>query len=91
MDIFSGSENEDNSKVSYASGVLARLLSLVGHVALRQLVHLDVEVFGEMKRRRAIQEQKSYEKTPASKRPNQSTKVRVQRTRYEECLMIIKR
>ena len=64
--------SDDSSTISYASGVLARLLSLVGHVALRQLVHLDVEVFGEMKRRRAIQEQKAYERTPASKRPNQT-------------------
>ncbi|XP_053379231.1 condensin complex subunit 1-like [Mercenaria mercenaria] len=60
-------EKEDEEKVTFASGVLSRLLSLVGHVALRQLVHLDVAVFGEMKRRRAIQEQKDWIQTPASK------------------------
>jgi condensin complex subunit 1 len=60
-------KDDEADKVSFASGVLARLLSLVGHVALRQLVHLDVAVFGEMKRRRAIQEQKDWIQTPASK------------------------
>ena len=58
---------QDAQPVQFASGVLARLLSLVGHVALRQLVHLDLSVFGEMKRRRAIQEQKDWIQTPASK------------------------
>ncbi|XP_060583069.1 condensin complex subunit 1-like isoform X2 [Ruditapes philippinarum] len=60
-------KDDETEKVGFASGVLARLLSLVGHVALRQLVHLDVAVFGEMKRRRAIQEQKDWIQTPASK------------------------
>ncbi|KAL4220856.1 meiotic chromosome condensation [Mactra antiquata] len=60
-------EKTEAAKASFASGVLARLLSLVGHVALRQLVHLDVSVFGEMKRRRAIQERKDWIQTPASK------------------------
>lgn len=62
----------ESQSVNLASGVLARLLSLVGHVALRQLVHLDLSVFGEMKRRRAIQEQKDWIQTPASKRPKVS-------------------
>lgn len=60
-------DSEGTESLAFASGVLSRLLSLVGHVALRQLVHLDVEVFGEMKRRRAIQEQKEWIQTPASK------------------------
>ncbi|ESO89837.1 hypothetical protein LOTGIDRAFT_61640, partial [Lottia gigantea] len=47
--------------------VLTRLLSVSGHVALRHLVHLDSNVFGEMKRRRAIQEEKK-EKEQANKK-----------------------
>ncbi|XP_052761140.1 condensin complex subunit 1-like isoform X1 [Mya arenaria] len=66
-------KDQEESSASFASGVLSRLLSLVGHVALRQLVHLDLAVFGEMKRRRAIQEQKEWIQTPASKRPKDST------------------
>ncbi|XP_052287084.1 condensin complex subunit 1-like isoform X2 [Dreissena polymorpha] len=62
-------QKDETQVATFASGVLARLLSLVGHVALRQLVHLDLAVFGEMKRRRAIQEQKDWIQTPASKRP----------------------
>lgn len=62
----------ESQSANLASGMLARLLSLVGHVALRQLVHLDLSVFGEMKRRRAIQEQKDWIQTPASKRPKVS-------------------
>ena len=59
---------DKKDSVSFASGILARLVQLVGHVALRQLVHLDLSVFGEMKRRRAIQEQKEWIQTPASKK-----------------------
>ena len=38
------------------SGVLSRLLSVCGHVALRQLVLLDCDLFNELKRRHAVQE-----------------------------------
>ena len=37
--------------------MLTRFLSLAGHVALRHLVHLDVAVFGELRRRQRVQEQ----------------------------------
>ena len=37
--------------------VLARFLSLLGQVALAQLVHLDVDVVGELKRRRRVREE----------------------------------
>jgi condensin complex subunit 1 len=39
-----------------SSGVLSRFLFVCGHVALQQLIHLDVAVFGELKRRRALSE-----------------------------------
>ncbi|KAK3602734.1 hypothetical protein CHS0354_017179 [Potamilus streckersoni] len=44
---------------SCPSGLLVRLISIVGHVALKQVIHLDVAVFGELKRRRAFQEDKA--------------------------------
>jgi hypothetical protein len=53
---------------SSATVILTRLISVAGHVAFRQMVHLDTFVFGELKRRRAIQEQKKDIKTPRSDR-----------------------
>ena len=46
------------SKLGCPAAILTRLLSLAGHVALRQLVHLDMDVFGEIKRRQAVQEER---------------------------------
>ena len=40
------------------SGILARLLSVVGHIAFKQLYHLDVSTNNELKRRESIQEEK---------------------------------
>eukprot|EP00058_Branchiostoma_floridae_P028443 XP_002613934.1 hypothetical protein BRAFLDRAFT_283981 [Branchiostoma floridae] len=42
-----------------SSGVLSRLMALAGHCALRQLVHLDVALTGELKRRRMLQEERN--------------------------------
>ncbi|EDO34797.1 predicted protein, partial [Nematostella vectensis] len=42
--------------MSCPSAVLARFLTVVGHVALRQLIHLDVTILREIKRRQGIQE-----------------------------------
>ncbi|XP_078617056.1 condensin complex subunit 1-like isoform X2 [Branchiostoma floridae x Branchiostoma japonicum] len=42
-----------------SSGVLSRLMALAGHCALRQLVHLDVALTGELKRRRMLQEERT--------------------------------
>lgn len=53
---------------SSATVILTRLIAFAGHVAFRQMVHLDTFVFGELKRRRAIQEQKKDMKTPKSDR-----------------------
>ncbi|XP_055958438.1 condensin complex subunit 1 isoform X2 [Patella vulgata] len=57
---------------SLSNVTLTRLLSISGHVALRQLVHLDNSVFGEMKRRRAIQEDKK-EKEQNKTKPRSSS------------------
>ena len=42
--------------IECSSAVLSRLLAFAGHVALRQLIHLDGDTFGEMTRRNAVQE-----------------------------------
>ncbi|XP_046579520.1 LOW QUALITY PROTEIN: condensin complex subunit 1-like [Haliotis rubra] len=46
---------------------LCLLLCLAGHVALKQLVHLDVSVFGEVKRRLAVQEERNNRKSSGKK------------------------
>ena len=45
------------------STMLSRLLSAAGHVAFRQLVLLDCDVFNELKRRREVKEKKSSSTT----------------------------
>ncbi|KAJ8320625.1 hypothetical protein KUTeg_002212 [Tegillarca granosa] len=68
----SSQEKNSDEGSTYSSVILTRLLSVVGHVAFRQLVHLDTSVFGELKRRHAVQESKKdsaretkkHDKTP---------------------------
>lgn len=45
--------------------LLTRLVSLAGNVAFGQMIHLDNNVLGELKRRRAVQEEKK--KKPSRK------------------------
>lgn len=58
-----GVSSPDPPTVGCPAGFLTRLLSLAGHVAFRQLVYLDCDLFGELKRRHAIQEEKKERKT----------------------------
>lgn len=56
---------------------LARFVSVCGHVALKQLVHLDVAILSELKRRAAIKEESEQHKNRKSKRSDRfSSKVR---------------
>ena len=50
------------------AGVLARFLSLSGHVGLRHMVHLDVGILGEIKRRQVIEENEKEKEKQANKR-----------------------
>jgi len=50
-----------------SSLLLSRFLFTCGHVALQELIHLDVAVFGELKRRRAVCEANKQSKTGAGK------------------------
>ncbi|KAL5015272.1 hypothetical protein ScPMuIL_009542 [Solemya velum] len=73
------SKDEENGSLGTgakcSSGVLARLFSLAGQVALQQLVHLDLSVFGEMKRRIAKQEEKKNKK-PTKSITDTATKIK---------------
>jgi len=45
-----------DAEITCPSLVVARFVFCCGHVALQELIHLDVAVFGELKRRRAVSE-----------------------------------
>ncbi|XP_072035794.1 LOW QUALITY PROTEIN: condensin complex subunit 1-like [Amphiura filiformis] len=55
-------DGEPENTFSCSSGILSRFLALSGQVAFQQLVHLDVMVLGELKRRRNIQKQREKNK-----------------------------
>lgn len=58
--------------VKCPTAYVTRLLSLVGHTALRQLIHLDVSTFGEMKRRHQMQEGKGAKQGTSASARNRS-------------------
>ncbi|KAK7496786.1 hypothetical protein BaRGS_00011995 [Batillaria attramentaria] len=59
----SATAEEKEGEVSTAlSGMLTKLLSLAGQVALQQLVYMEVGVLGELKRRNSLQEDKQSKK-----------------------------
>jgi len=50
-------KNEDyNQSLSVSYIVLSKLLYIIGHVAIRQMVHLDVSIYKELKRRNIVRE-----------------------------------
>jgi len=57
-----------------SSLILSRFLFTCGHVALQELIHLDVAVFGELKRRRAVCEASKQSKTGAGKPSSKSAR-----------------
>ncbi|XP_013415078.1 condensin complex subunit 1-like isoform X2 [Lingula anatina] len=78
-----------NKEFTCPSGVLTRLLSLAGHVALRQLVFLDNSVMGELKRRNMLREadsgkKKSKDTTVNTTASSNTTKDTTQQESIEE-------
>ena len=61
------------SPFSCQSGVLARFLSVSGHVALCQLVHLEGGVLGEIKRRQEVLETEREKERQAKKTKKKDT------------------
>lgn len=56
--------------------VLTHLISLAGDVALQQLVHLELSVSAELRRRRVLGEEREAKEKAASKTKGQNDKVR---------------
>ena len=60
--------------------VIQRLISIIGHISLCQLNHLDVSVLSEMKRRKTIRETKAEEKLKSMKKNTGSNQRRQSKT-----------
>lgn len=70
MDITEKSQlmNKENNQASSVScTVLCKLLYLVGHIAIRQMIHLDMSVYKELKRRNAVRKTQGKSKKQASR------------------------
>ena len=81
--IFKKDEETDNlplTGLSVEMFVLSRFFSVVGHVALRQVTHLDTFILTEMKRRNHLQEEhdqkKKDNKSKKSSHKRRSSKLR---------------
>ncbi|XP_067402039.1 condensin complex subunit 1 isoform X1 [Emydura macquarii macquarii] len=69
--------------------LLTHLLSLVGHVALQQVVHLERAVSAELRRRRVLGEEQEAKKHVANSTKEQSTKSIENETTMEEDLGLV--
>lgn len=59
---------KESSQVSEVwSIVLSKLLYIIGHVAIKQLAHLDVSIYKELKRRNTLREMQGKKKKRISK------------------------
>lgn len=58
----------ENGELEVATPVLTRILITAGQVAMRQLVHLDVHVYSELRRRAKVREEKQEAASTQRKR-----------------------
>ncbi len=66
---------EDAANTKVDSLMTRRLVSVVGHLAVCQLNHLDVAILGELKRRKALRDEKKEAKpTPSSSKKGKKRK-----------------
>lgn len=66
---------KESSQVSEVSSiVLSKLLYIIGHVAIKQLAHLDVSIYKELKRRNTLREMQGKKKKRISKVTSDKTK-----------------
>lgn len=53
---------ETNEASSVSCTVLSKLLYIIGHIAIRQMIHLDMSVYKELKRRDAVRKMRKSKK-----------------------------
>ncbi|XP_057379225.1 condensin complex subunit 1-like [Daphnia carinata] len=73
----------ENGELEVSSTVLTRILVVAGQVALRQLIHLDVHVYSELRRRARVREEKHEESTKLKRNLIQSASRRRLSTRLQ--------
>lgn len=87
---------KESSQVSEVSSiVLSKLLYIIGHVAIKQLAHLDVSIYKELKRRNTLREMQGKKKKQISKATldnrtksaNSSTNRRISRVSKESSIL----
>ena len=61
-------QNGFSDEIKIDSEILARFISLVGTIALNLLVHLEINIFTEMKTRNAIREEKENKRSSTNRR-----------------------
>lgn len=71
----------ENGELEVATTVLTRILVVAGQVALRQLIHLDVHVYSELRRRTRVREEKQEESSKQKRNLLQSASRRRLSTR----------
>lgn len=64
---------EANEESSASCTALSKLLYVIGHVAVKQLVHLDVSTYKELKRRNTVREIQGKSKKHAASRSVSAT------------------
>ena len=63
-------ENVAEELCGLSSAILTRFVFVCGHVAFNELIHLDVAIFGELKRRHALMEEKKQKGKGLKNKPN---------------------
>ena len=58
---------EETGELEIASPVLTRMLVIIGQIAVRQYVHLEVHVYSELRRRARIREERDNDKKKKNK------------------------
>jgi condensin complex subunit 1 len=77
----------ENAELEVPTTVLTRIFVIAGQVALRQLIHLDVHVYSELRRRARVREEKQEETSKQKRNLLQSASRRRISTRpqQEQC------
>lgn len=58
---------ETNQAPSVSCTVLSKLLYIIGHIAIRQMIHLDMSIYKELKRRDAVRKMQGKNKKQVSR------------------------
>lgn len=58
---------ETNQAPNVSCNVLSKLLYIIGHVAIRQMIHLDMSIYKELKRRDAVRKMQGKSKKQVSR------------------------